>query len=72
MFASGADMLAEVALDLVQQSKDSRHVAIGADMLTGLVAVECCGPDAALNAVQHCEYSTHASDKSRYACRICC
>jgi len=41
-------------------------------MLAGLVAVECCGPDAALDAVQHSEDSTHAGDRSRHACRIGC
>ncbi len=35
-----------------------------------MVAEEGCEPDATLNAVQHCEDSTHAGDKSRHACRI--
>ncbi len=46
--------------------------ATGADMFAEVVAVEGCGPDLAVNAVQQCEYSTRASDRSRHACRIGC
>ena len=39
----------------------------GADMLTDVVAVGYCCVHAAVKAVQHIEYSTHASDGSSCA-----
>jgi len=41
-------------------------------MLAEVVALEGFGPDAALDAVQHSEDSTHTGDRRRHACRIVC
>ena len=52
--------------------KTAHMLVTAADLLVAVVAVEGCGPDLAVNAVQHSEYSTDATDKSRHACRIGC
>ncbi len=45
-------------------------IVTGADMLAEVVAVEGCGPDLAVNAVQHYVHSMHVCDRSRHASTI--